>query len=228
MIAEVKPPQQMSDAGKFCPLTWDQDPSKEAVFFPEWRRGQLLISQIALVVSLAVLMLGGCALQPSVPVSAPYAVSGKAVVRTPQGNQRLHFRFQEQQGQYDVVVWGALGVGKTRLLGTQERLQVTQGNQPPVVGPAAELMAQYLGWAVPLSAFSDWLQGRPATTWPVQDPPQRDDQGRLIGFKQQGWSVVFTEYGQVNGQWRPRLLEITGEGTFVRISLALPRPVMGS
>jgi outer membrane lipoprotein LolB len=224
MIAEVKPPQQMSNAGKFCLLTWDQDPSRWAVFFPEWRRGQLLISQIALVVSLV----GGCALQPSAPISAPFAVSGKAVVRTPQGNQRLHFRWQEQQGQYDVLVWGAFGVGKTRLLGTQERLQVIQGNQPPVTGPAAELMARYLGWAVPLSAFSDWLQGRPAASLPVQDPPQRDDQGRLMSLKQQDWSVVFAEYGQVNGQWRPRLLDITGEGTFVRITLALPKPVMGS
>lgn len=227
MIAEVKPPQQMSNAGKFCPLTWGQGRGRGVTFFPEWRRRRLLSGPIALVVLLAVLLLGGCALQPSPPVSAPFAVSGKAAVRAPQGNQRLHFRWQEQQGQYDVLVWGALGIGKMRLLGTQERLQVTQGNQPPVVGPATELMTRYLGWAVPLSAINDWLKGNPAATLPVQDQPQRDDQGRLISLKQQGWIVVFGEYGQVNGQWRPRRLDISGEDTIVRITLALPRPVMG-
>ncbi len=228
MIAEVTPPQQMSNAGKMRRLTANKSHRKVVTFIRGWHQGWLQVRETAVTVMLAVLVVDGCALQPSPPVSAPYAVSGKAVVRAPQGNQRLQFRWQQQQGRYDVLVWGALGVGKTRLLGTQERLQVTQGNQPPVVGPAAELMAQYLGWAVPLSAFSDWLQGKPAATLLVQSPPQLDDQGRLISLKQQGWSVVFAEYGQVNGQWRPRLLEITGETTFVRITLALPRPVMDS
>ena len=86
-------------------------------------------------------------------VSAPpvqtltYAVSGKVSINAPADRQVLRFRWQQADGFYDVWLWGALGVGRTHLQGTQEALKITAPQQPIITGPAAQIMQDRLGWA---------------------------------------------------------------------------------
>ena len=70
-----------------------------------------------------VALLIGCASLPepirpaaSMPqASENYVVSGKARINAPDLTQSLRFRWQQQNGQYDIWLWGALGMRRTHL-----------------------------------------------------------------------------------------------------------------
>ena len=185
-------------------------------------------SRVALliVVGLGLLGAGGCVSQPPAFV-ASYAVTGKAVVRSPQGSQRLSFRWQQSRGEYRISVWGALGVGRVQLSGTQQAVSVSRGGGDAISGPAAQMMEQYLGWSVPLEAMGSWLLGEPATTL-EQDLVATDDRGRVTGLRQGGWDIEFSQHEWVNDQWRPKRMDITGAKVSMRVVLSSPKPVMGS
>ena len=160
-------------------------------------------------------------------MAASYAVSGKAVIRSPQGGQRLSFRWQQARGEYRISVWGALGVGRVQLSGTQQAISVFKGGGDAMSGPAAQMMDQYLGWSVPLEAMGSWLLGEPATTL-GQDLVTTDNRGRVTGLRQGGWEIEFSQYEWVNDRWRPKRMDITGGQISMRVVLSLPKPVMGS
>ena len=185
-------------------------------------------SRVALliVVGLGLLGAGGCVSQPPAFV-ASYAVTGKAVVRSPQGSQRLSFRWQQSRGEYRISVWGALGVGRVQLSGTQQAVSVSRGGGDAISGPAAQMMEQYLGWSVPLEAMGSWLLGEPATTL-EQDLVATDDRGRVTGLRQGGWYIEYSQHEWVNDQWRPKRLDITGAKISMRVVLSSPKAVMGS
>ena len=181
---------------------------------------------LLIVVGLSLLGAGGCASQPPA-MAASYAVTGKAVVRSPQGSQRMSFRWQQARGEYRISVWGALGVGRVQLSGTQQAISVFKGGGDAMSGPAAQMMDQYLGWSVPLEAMGSWLLGEPATTL-GQDLVTTDDRGRVTGLRQGGWEIEFSQYEWVNDRWRPKRMDITGGQISMRVVLSSPKPVMGS
>ncbi len=167
---------------------------------------------------------GGCVSQPPA-LTASYAVSGKAVIRSPQGGQRLSFRWQQTPVEYRLSVWGALGVGRLQLSGTEQALLVSRGGRDAITGPAAQMMEQHLGWSVPLEAMGSWLLGEPANTL-AQDLVVTDDRGRVTRLKQGNWEIEFSQYEWVN-EWRPKRMDITGGQISMRVVLSLPKPVMG-
>lgn len=180
---------------------------------------------LLIVVGLSLLGAGGCVSQPPA-MAASYAVSGKAVIRSPQGGQRLSFRWQQARGEYRISVWGALGVGRLQLSGTEQALLVSSGGRDAITGPAAQMMEQHLGWSVPLEAMGSWLLGEPANTL-AQDLVVTDDRGRVTRLKQGNWEIEFSQYEWVNDQWRPKRMDITGGQISMRVVLSLPKPVMG-
>lgn len=177
-----------------------------------------------LALGLLALAGAGCVSQPSALLT-PYVVSGKAVVQSAQGDQRLNFRWRQTQDEYQITVWGALGVGRLQLAGTQQSLLVTSGRDS-VSGPARAMMVQHLGWSVPLEAMGSWLLGEPATSLP-QGQIRTDDQGRITQLQQAGWQVEFSRFELLDGVWRPRRLDITAAQMTMGMVLSFPRPVMG-
>lgn len=184
-------------------------------------------STTALVVlGLGLLAASGCVSQ-SPKLIAPYVVSGKAVIRSPQGSQRFNFRWQQAKNQYSVSVWGALGMGRLQLSGTEQAMVVSRIDQAPATGPAAQMMEQYLGWSMPLEAMGAWLLGKPASTL-AQVPVIADERGRITRLNQEGWLIEFSQFELWEGEWRPKRLDITATQISMRLVLSLPRPVMGS
>ena len=146
-----------------------------------------------------VCMAAGCVSAPPVQ-TLTYAVSGKVSINAPADRQVLRFRWQQADGFYDVWLWGALGVGRTHLQGTQEALKITAPQQPIITGPAAQIMQDRLGWALPLDAMGAWLAGaqrRLSMSSSISDAAGRLQQMlRLTGSLPSPTTAV-------DGQWRP-------------------------
>jgi outer membrane lipoprotein LolB len=69
-------------------------------------------------------------------------------------------------------------------------------------GPDADALAeQLLGWRLPVSGLSDWIEGRPAPGRPARVD---GDGPRPVLIQQDGWTVRITENFESSG--RPRII----------------------
>ena len=157
---------------------------------------------------------------------ANYAVSGKAKVSAGDLAQSLRFRWQQQNGEYDIWLWGALGMGRTHLQGNEANFIITEGSQQ-LSGGATELMQAHFGWSVPVGALSAWLRGATAPNMPVANK-RMDTLERLIAVQQRDWNVAFADHQLVNNVWLPGRVTIRGQQVDLEVVLLWPKLVMAS
>ena len=126
--------------------------------------------------------------------------------------QSGNFFWRQFAAGFEVDLWGPLGQGRARLIGAGGGLTLVDARGVAVFdGDAEALMRRELGWSAPLAAFSAWVTGRPAPSWPVRV------HGRGA-FEQLGWRVAVTAWRDVGGQALPGRIEATRRG--VRIVVA--------
>ena len=152
------------------------------------------------------LVLGGCA----TPMPQPDALvlkerAGRFSVQTQAPGEAT----DAVQGSF---VWRRLAAGwqldlKSPLGATLARLTVdpsgatlAQPDEPLRRAASGEaLLASVLGASVPLDVLEDWVDGRVVDAGKVSEIA-RDDQGRIVSFKQSGWHVDFDRYGSSGPQ----------------------------
>ena len=185
------------------------------------------------VISMVALLVGCVSLpEPIRPValmpqaSENYVVSGKARIIAPDLTQSLRFRWQQQNGQYDIWLWGALGMGRTHLKGSEETFIISDGSQQ-ISGSPGDLMRAHFGWSVPVEALGAWLRGAAASTMPV-NLQQSDDRDRLIALQQGAWRVTFADHEALNNAWLPGRVSVVGKQLDLVVVLAWPKAVMTS
>ena len=171
-----------------------------------------------------VFAIGGCS---TVPPAQPqsYALAGKASLRTAAGEQVFRFRWTQRDGVYDVWLWGALGLGRTHLQGSEDNLTLTASQQPVVSGPAAQIMQTHLGWSLPLAALGSWLNGQPAKALPTK-AKDIDASGRLMRLEQAQFSVTFADHTPVASGWLPQRVAISCQGLMLEVTIRIPQAVM--
>ena len=152
----------------------------------------------ALVALLSVgVFIGGCAVaRPDVDPSVDFRLRGKIAVRGPGDAFSASFDWMQRGEAFDIELWGPLGQGRVRLRGDGTRLTVTDARGGTVTGVSAEpLIASTLGWSVPVSALPYWVRGRYDPGNAVADVRRAAD-GTLAGFKQLGWAVGVSRWGE--------------------------------
>ena len=184
-------------------------------------------------ISIVALLIGCASLpEPIRPValmsqaSENYVVSGKARINAPDLTQSLRFRWQQQNGQYDIWLWGALGMSRTHLVGSEETFIISDGSQQ-ISGSPGDLMRAHFGWSVPVEALGAWLRGAAASTMPV-NLQQSDDRDRLIALQQGAWRVTFADHEALNNAWLPGRVSVVGKQLDLVVVLAWPKAVMTS
>jgi outer membrane lipoprotein LolB len=133
-------------------------------------------------------------------------------VEAVQGN----FVWRKLAGGWQLDLLSPLGSTLARLQVNATGATLEQPGEPiKSAATASTLLASVLSVSVPEQAMRDWIEGRVAQTQ-VTDL-SRDSEGRIIGFKQDGWSVAFGRYDQ----GVPRRIEIVGNQQGKRVLLRL-------
>ena len=169
-------------------------------------RDRIIADWRCLVFSLCALLLG-CAQQgptgdglPNqgispddiLPDSEPevWEARGKMAVRVGEEGGSFNFHWQITDGeQHDLEVWGPLGRGRTRFVGTSEALTISQGGEVVAAGPALSIMQHYLNFSLPLPVLQRWLQGRTSAGTTVPDPGNGE-----ASFTDLGWTIELSRY----------------------------------
>lgn len=175
---------------------------------------------------MAASVLGGCATTRSAPppVTAPlparehawnlhhndisnidrFLLSGR--VASSELNLRADLRWlQSADGRFELRMSGPFGAGAVELRGDPSLVEVRNGEGSQFTSdPEGWIRARY-GWTLPIGGLRHWVLGTPIPGSPSQE--QIDEQGRLSGLVQNGWSLTYTEYRRQGTHDLPRRFE---------------------
>ena len=154
-------------------------------------------------------------------INADFMLEGRIGIRGVDRATSASIRWVQSENNFDMVLWGPLGQGKTRFSGDASlmTLQTADGGRLEGVVPD-EILQRHLGISAPIDAFSVWVLGRP-TNRPLAEGFERDESGDLISFNQLGFNLAYSDFRVVEGRRLPHRI-ICSKGA-TRITILVKR-----
>ena len=147
-----------------------------------------------------------------------WQINGKVGIRAPKDSGSGTLFWLQRQDYYDIRLSGPLGRGAARLTGHPGQVVLEVANQGRFEAQSPEsLLAEQLGWELPVSHLVWWVRGLPAP-----DSKSRltlDGDSRLAHLEQDGWKVEYLSYSEQNGYWLPERMKLHGENLDVTVVL---------
>ncbi len=169
--------------------------------------------------ALLALLLGGCASVPQVveaPVeSASWTLQGRIGVQGDEQNLSGHIHWQHHEDRDELLMTSPLGQGVARIVRDAEGMTLEMPNQPARHARDADtLTREALGYVLPVSGLTWWVQARPAPGSAFE--ATRDAAGRLAQLRQDGWTIDYLQYA-AEAPARPRKLTVARKGLEIRL-----------
>lgn len=154
-------------------------------------------------------------------VSSDFVLEGRIGIRGLDRATSASIRWVQTGNNFDVVLWGPLGQGKTRLVGNTSfmTVQTAKGEYVENVVPN-EMLQRHLGISPPIDAFSRWVLARPVIS-PLAQGLERNEYGDPKAFDQLGFNLEYSEFRDVDGRRLPYRI-ICSDGT-TRITILVER-----
>lgn len=149
-----------------------------------------------------------------------WGFNGRIAVRTAADGFNGKLRYEQQEGDFQAVMSGPLGIGTVRLERADDKLYFTDknGTETRFTEPEVELKYRF-GWDVPLESLRYWALGIPDPARPAET--SLNATGQLATLEQGGWSVNVPKYRETGGQAMPERLTVTNGET--RVTLVIDR-----
>jgi outer membrane lipoprotein LolB len=133
------------------------------------------------------------------------------------GNARL--AFQQNKANYLLCLYGPFGSGSIRIVGQPGAVSLTDANgKIHRAATAEQLVAEVLGWSIPVSGLSYWIRGLPAPGTPPTYK-QYNTAGHLIELKQQGWKIMYSDYSTTGNFHTPYLINLSNGSLQIKLIL---------
>lgn len=146
---------------------------------------------------LAAVVLSGCVSRPSAPDDLEFRVAGRVNLVAGERAATANYLWRQYAHGVEIDLWGPLGQGRTRVVGSDASLTVFTADGTRLEGVEADtLVRREFGLAAPVGLLSHWILGRPAPEWPT-------DTVRDASFTQLGWQVVWSQPTEVSGRRVP-------------------------
>lgn len=137
-----------------------------------------------------------------------WEVNGKIAVHTAQESGSATIDWSQQQQNFRISLMGPFGSHNATLSGQPGAVTLVTSDGKHIVAKSPEqLLAQQMGWQLPVSNMNYWIRGLPAPGIPVSN--QFDVYHRLTLLVQQGWNIQYLSYMNVNGIELPQKISIS-------------------
>jgi len=149
-------------------------------------------------------LLAGCATAPEATPDRVHTGRFSAVATQGERRESVSGRFSmEVRGERRRIDLATpLGTTVARIEVGPEGARASGPGMQEARGPDADALAeQLLGWRLPVSGLSDWIEGRPVPSRPAR---MERDGSRLVLIEQDGWTVRLAETFATSD--RPRLI----------------------
>ena len=161
----------------------------------------------------AAAVLGACASLPDAGPRLPggFELSGRVAVRHGKDAASGKIFWRHSDDSDELLITSALGQGIARISRERDQFRLVTGDRKEYRAPDAEsLTEQALGWRLPLSGLSDWVQARASPERPAEVLGRA---GEGLEIRQDGWRVAYEEFRE----GRPFRLRLSREGIEIQL-----------
>jgi len=144
-------------------------------------------------------------------------IQGAIAVKTEQKGWNASFNWSQKYDNYYLNIFGPLGSNRISLAGNNQHAILTSGEKTYEAVNAETLLAQQLGWYMPVSSIRYWIRGLPAPG--IVNHIMHNAHGQLISIEQQGWHIEYLSYNTLKNSELPALIELQNTKIFIRIAI---------
>lgn len=144
-----------------------------------------------------------------------WTTRGSVAIHTQQKGFNASFNWQQQNNNYSIALFGPLGVNRVQLTGNQQQVTLQTGNKTVRANTPEQLLQYELGWSLPVSDLVYWLRGLPGPD--TRSRQSYDINNHLVHLTQQGWTIIYLRYIDVNGVDLPNRLLLSNSKLQIRI-----------
>jgi outer membrane lipoprotein LolB len=141
----------------------------------------------------------------------------------------LHWR--QGADDFEMRVAGPFGVGAATITGRGKMVEIKTSKRTFTTDNPEQDLHDRLGWTFPVSHLRWWALGVPA---PGAKPRklELDEEGLVLGFEQDDWTLEFTEYQPAGGHQLPRKFEAANDEVRIKVVIdawsGLPTTTLGA
>lgn len=198
------------------------------------------IRSFFILLILALLCISGCAIKPTtMPTEGLHAMSwqerraellavnnwtihGVLSVNYGGKNTIANFDWNYAAPNYTINIYGPMNIGSAYIIKDQNGVTLLKPNGEKVHAGSPEiLMAQQLGWSLPLGNLTYWIRALPAPS--VAFNGKFDEYKHLIDLHQQTWNITYSNFAAVNGSKSdvdlPTTIYLNAENVRIKIKI---------
>lgn len=176
-------------------------------------RQRFSVVRLALRVA-AASILGACTALPEHGAAPPggFELSGRVAVRNGKDSGSAKIFWRHSSDADEMLIASPVGQGIARISREGDLFRLVTSDSKEYRAPDAEsLTKEALGWRLPLSGLSDWVQGRASPDRPAGVVGGQAGEG--LEIRQDGWTIVYEEFRE----GRPFRLRLSREGIEIRL-----------
>lgn len=127
-----------------------------------------------------------------------WTAKGKLGIRHNNTAQSLNFIWKNNDQDFDIHMYGSLGIGNVRISKTGETVSLRSNKGTRYADSPERLLREITGWDLPVSTLQHWILGKAS---PISDilTSTQDDIGRLRSLEQEGWTIQYKRYHKGSG-----------------------------
>ena len=141
---------------------------------------------------------------------------GSLAVQTSQKGWTASFDWtQQRRDNYRLSIFGPLGANRMLLVGSRQYATLETAGKTESASNAERLLANRLGWYIPVSNIYYWGRGLQAPGLSA-NKILYNEKGQIVSMSQQGWIIEYKEYNDLG---LPILIELRNPKLFIRIAI---------
>lgn len=144
-----------------------------------------------------------------------WQLSGRVNIRYDNESHTPRIRWQQQNLEYQIRLWGTFNAGNTLIVGRPGYVTMQQNSGTLTASSPEDLILQQLGYELPVSYLEYWIKGLPAPNTPAD--LTFNELNQLTNLSQFGWSVSYTDPRQYGAITLPRRVELTRPQNDIRL-----------
>lgn len=155
-----------------------------------------------------------------------WGLRGRVNVRYDNDSDTPNIRWQQQDADYQITLWGTFNVGTTIINGRPGYVTLQSNGDTLSASSPEDLILQQLGYELPVSHLEYWIRGLPSPDSDSRADLSFNELNQLTSIAQAGWDIDLIDPRQYGSISLPRRVELRREQnnislTFFRLNWTL-------
>ena len=150
-----------------------------------------------------------------------WRLEGKLGFRAPAESGSAYLTWGQAAEHFSIRVQGPLGQGSAAIDGAPGNVMLSHEGEEFRGENAEQLLAQQLGWQLPVSDLRYWVRALPAPDRAARANIERDERGLLLRQSQDDWVLEYGQYQWVQGHALPGRIKAQSASRGVRLNLVI-------